>query len=170
MGKKADNKRRKRCFCVGSFNVRGLTEHHSKEELLKDTNRYNVDVFCLQETKIKDTSSYWINGSTIVTFRSDNKHYGNGFVLVKKWKNSIHKYWKVFDRICVHQLQLKTNSEGKDAHYKSEPISDTQIKISKSTTKEKYKEDFNLKIGQRMDEKTASVSGQEEEEMTANPN
>ena len=46
---------------------------------------------------------------------------------------------KVSDRICVLQLQLKTNSEGKDTLYKKEPISDTPIKISKLTTKEKYK-------------------------------
>ena len=138
MGKNAENKRRKRNFCVGSLTVRGLTEHHKKEELVRDTNRYNVDICCLQENKIKDASSYGVNGSTIITFHSDNKHYVNGFVKAKKWKNLIHKYWKVSDRICVLQLQLKTNSEGKDALYKSEPIRHTQIKISKSTSKEKY--------------------------------
>ena len=36
----------------------------------------------------------------------------------------------------VFQLQLKTNSGGTEALYKSEPISYTRIKISKLTTKE----------------------------------
>lgn len=36
-------------------------------------------------------------------------------------------------------LQFKTNSERKKALYKSEPISDTRIKISKLIIKEKYK-------------------------------
>ena len=57
---------------------------------------------------------------------------------------------EVSDQIRVLQLQLKTNSEGKDALYQSEPISDTWIKISKLTTKEKYKvekvSDMKLKI------------------------
>ena len=100
---------------------------------------YSVDVCCLQETKIKDLNNYGINGSTVIAFHSDNKHYGNGFVIVKKQKNSIHKYWKVSDRICVLLLQLKTNLAGKDALYKSEPINDTRIKISELTTKENYK-------------------------------
>ena len=47
--------------------------------------------------------------------------------------------WKVSNQICFLQLQLKTNSEGKDALYKSEPISNTRIKISRLTTKENYK-------------------------------
>ena len=100
---------------------------------------YSVDVCCLQETKIKDVNNYGINDSTAIAFHSDNKHYGNGFAIVKKQKKSIHKYWKVSDRICVLQLQLKTNSAGKDALYKSEPINDTRIKLSKLTTKENYK-------------------------------
>ena len=58
------------CFCVGSFNVRGLWKHHNKE-LVKNINRCNIDVTCPQETKIKDASSYRINGSTIITFHSD---------------------------------------------------------------------------------------------------
>ena len=106
---------------------------------MRDTNRYHVDVCCLHEAKIKHASSYEINGSTIITFHSDNRHYGNGFVIAKKWKNSIHKCWKVSDRIWVIQFQLKTNLEGKDVLYESEPISDTWIKISKLITKDKYR-------------------------------
>ena len=115
IGEKARNKMKKSSFSVGSFNVRRLIEHHSKRELARDTNRCNVNVCCLQESNIKDASSYGINGSIIITFHSDNKHYGNGFVMAKKWKDLIYyKQWKVSDRICVLQLQLKTNSEGKD--------------------------------------------------------
>ena len=41
-------KEKKEVFCVGSFNVRGLTGYHKKEELVRDTNRFSVDVFILQ--------------------------------------------------------------------------------------------------------------------------
>ena len=98
---------------------------------MRDTSRYSLDVCILQETKIKDSSSYGCYGSIIKTFHSGNKHYGNGFIIAKKWKNSIYKYWKVSNWICVFQLQLKANSEGKDVLYKSKPISDMQNKTSK---------------------------------------
>ena len=62
---------------------------------MRDTNRYSVDVCILQETKIKDSSSYGYYGSIIKTFHSGNRLYGNDFVIAKKWKNSIYKYWKV---------------------------------------------------------------------------
>ena len=110
-----------------SFNVRGLSEHYKKEELEINTNRYNANVCCLQETKIKHATSYRLNSSIFITFLSDNKHYGNSFVIAKKWKNSIL------------QLQPKTSSEGKEALYKSERISVTRIKISNFTTENKYK-------------------------------
>ena len=46
---------------------------------------------------------------------------------------------EVSDRIRVIQFQLKTNLEGKDVLYESEPISDTWIKTSKLITKDKYR-------------------------------
>ena len=60
MGKNAGHKIRKRSFCVGSFNARGLPEHHKKEEPVRDTGRYHVDVCCLQEIMIKDASRYGV--------------------------------------------------------------------------------------------------------------
>ena len=84
MRKKEKNKSRKINFCVRSFHVKGLTEHQKKEELVRDTNKNNVDACCLQEIKIKDASSYGHNDSSTITFHSDNDHYGSGFVLAKK--------------------------------------------------------------------------------------
>ena len=99
---------RKRIFSIGSFNVRGITGNTKQKQLIRDICKYNVDICCLQETKIKNEIDIKINEKQIITFGTD-KMYGNGFVISKKWIGSIHKYWKVSERICV--LQLKTNGE-----------------------------------------------------------
>ena len=84
-------------------------KEYKQEQLTLDIKKYNVDICCLQETKIKKDEQTEIDGSRIINFNTNVKDYGNGFVITKKWKESIYKYWKVSDRICV--LQLKTNSE-----------------------------------------------------------
>ena len=48
--------------------------------------------------KIKYAIIQEIEGNTIINF--DTKHYGNGFVVAKKKKNTIFKCCKVSDSIC----------------------------------------------------------------------
>ena len=104
MGTGIRNIRQKRRFSVGNFNVRGLTEDRKKEQLVRDVNQYGIDVCALQETKIENEGVHRVNGSMVITFDSKNKHYGNGFVVPKKWQESIHIYCRESDRICVLQL------------------------------------------------------------------
>ena len=61
-----------------------------KEQLVRDVNQYRADVCALQETKIENAGVHRVTGSMIITFDSKNKHYGNGFVVPKKWQESIH--------------------------------------------------------------------------------
>ena len=61
-----------------------------KEQLVRDVNQYGADVCALQETKIENAGVHRVTGSMIITFDSKNKHYGNGFVVPKKWQESIH--------------------------------------------------------------------------------
>ena len=88
-------------FSVGSFNVKGLTEDAKKEQLVRDVHQYGVNVCAVQEIKIKNAGVQRVNGSMIITFDSRNNHYGNAFVVSKKWQESIHKYWRESDRIWV---------------------------------------------------------------------
>ena len=103
------NIRQKRRFNVGSFYVRGLTEDTKKEQLVRDVNQYGVDVCALQETKMENAGIHRVNESIIITFDSKNRQFGNGFVVPKNWLESIHKYWRESDRICV--LQLSRNPD-----------------------------------------------------------
>ena len=82
---------------MGSFNVRGLTEDTKKEQPVRDVNQYGMDVCAPQETKIENAGVRRVNGSIIITFDSKNKHYGNEFVVQKKWQESTHKYWRESD-------------------------------------------------------------------------
>ena len=74
-----------------------------------DVHQYGVDVCALQGNKIENAGVHKVNGTMIITFDSKNKYYGNAFVVPKKWQESIHKYWRESNRICV--LQLSGNSD-----------------------------------------------------------
>ena len=103
-------------FTLGTFNVRGLTKSYKQRSLSEDINRYNIDICCLQETKIKENKDILLeNGNRLITLGTEtgNIHYGNGFIINKKWRESVNSFWKVSDRICI--LQLKTaKSQNKD--------------------------------------------------------
>ena len=40
-------------------------------------------------------------------FSAEKSHYGNGFLIKSIWKENIHKFWRVSERICVLQLKMK---------------------------------------------------------------
>jgi exonuclease III len=93
---------------LGTFNVRGLKDLYKKESLAEDVDRYKLDVLCLQETKISEHVDCNIGRNhRLVSFISSNQHYGIGFVISAKWRELIHKTWKVSDRISVLQLKTK---------------------------------------------------------------
>ena len=121
MGTGIRNIRQKRRFSVGSSNVRGLTEDAKKEKLVTDVNQYGIDVCALQEIKIKNAGVRRVSGSMIITFDAKNKHYGNGFVVPKKWQESIHKYWRESDRICVLQLPGNPDTCADRPQYECKP-------------------------------------------------
>ena len=137
MGTRIRNIREKRRFSVGRCNVRGLTEDTKEEQLVRDVNQYGIDVCALQETKIENAGVHRVNGRMIITFDSKNKHYGNGFVVPKKWQESIHKYWRESDRICVLQLSGNPDTCADRTQYEWKPTGKCTIKISKIKMKPK---------------------------------
>ena len=137
MGTGIRNIRQKRRFSVGSSNVRGLTEDTKKEKLVTDVNQYGIDVCALQEIKIKNAGVHRVSGSMVITFDAKNKHYGNGFVVPQKWQESIHKYWRESDRICVLQLSGNPDTCADRTQYEWKPTGKCTIKISKIKMKPK---------------------------------
>ena len=97
-------------FNIGTFNVRGLKDEQKRQDLAQDAERYNIDVLCIQETKLSEGIDCNVGNKNdrLIALSSDNVHHGVGFVVSSKWKENIYKYWKVSDRIAV--LQLSTNA------------------------------------------------------------
>ena len=91
----------KRTFKLGTFNVRGLTQGFKQEQLSRDMFKYKLDVLCIQETKMKELLNIDIDGNRLLIMNSNSIHHGTGFMVSKKWKDNIHKFWRVNDRIAV---------------------------------------------------------------------
>ena len=94
-------------FNVSTYNARGLNKQSKCQQLDEDLKRYGVDVVCLQETKIVEGVDINLKNSRLITFPTKNRYSGIGFLINKKWTDSIYKVWQVNERICV--LQMKTS-------------------------------------------------------------
>ena len=104
---------------------------------MRDVHQYDVDVCTVQETKIENAGIHRVKGSMIITFDSKNKHYGNAFVVPKKWQEFNHKYWRASDRICVLQLSGNPDTCADGPQYKCKLTGNCRIKISKIKMKPK---------------------------------
>ena len=104
---------KKSWFKLASFNVRGLTKRVKQEQLSRDMKKYGVDVVCLEETKFTDSTNKNINEYRLICTETKTKHYGNGYMVSPKWKHSIHKFWRVSDRVSVLQLQTEQSKKMK---------------------------------------------------------
>ena len=58
-----------------------------KKKLMRDISRQNIDIRCLQETKIKEVGIHKIKRSKIITFEVVNKHYGNNLQWLRNREN-----------------------------------------------------------------------------------
>ena len=95
----------KRIFNVGSFNVRGLTKEYKRQQLANDIIKYNIDICCLQETKLQNSLDKNLNKHRIICLPSDSRHYGNGFIVTGKsqieYQSSSYKQVKYNSDIAV---------------------------------------------------------------------
>ena len=116
-------------FKIGTFNLRGLNDTHKQDSLARDVDNYKLDICALQETKIENGLDISIgkNNHRLICFKTDSRHYGNGFVVSSKWTQNIHRSWRVSDRVSVIQLLTKS------AEYEAERIDDTKLKIKRKS-------------------------------------
>ena len=158
---------------IGSFNVRGLNSNLRKELLNEDLIKYDLDIICLQETKIQNGTDINIGNSRLICFESDSRHYGNGFLINKSWKNSIHRVWRVNDRMCVIQFKaknenlvsiinvygptLKISEQDQDIREQFYKDLNSTLKIlEKSSFITLIAGDFNSKVGRRVEDQLSS--------------
>ena len=65
------------------MNVRGLTED-AKQQLVICMMKYNVDICCLQETKIKDGIDVNLRKHRVISLQSNSEHLEMGFLLLRR--------------------------------------------------------------------------------------
>ena len=129
----------RKIFKLGTFNVRGLTKDVKQKQLSTDMTKYGLDVACIQETKITLLINKDVNGNRLLCTESLSAHYGLGFMVAPRWKDHIHRFWRVNDRISVLQLQTNQSKQKKNdgEKYSSQMISDTKVRISKKQNNQK---------------------------------
>ena len=69
---------------IASYNIQGLTNKLKKIQLSKDLKLYNVDVCCVQETKITEGIDTNIHDYWVICQKTNQKDYGNGFLIHKR--------------------------------------------------------------------------------------
>ena len=92
---------------TANYNNGGLTYKLKKVQLSKDLKTYNFDVCCVQETKITENIHTNIRYYRIICQKTNQKDYGNGFLIHKRLEQHIHKVWKLNDRIPILEIQMK---------------------------------------------------------------
>ena len=99
-------KSKRNLLTIGTFNVRGLTQQVKMEQLSRDLIKYGVDICALQETKIIKGIDTNINRHRLISLQTDQRAYGNGFMIAPRIVDHIHRYWKVSDRISILQINM----------------------------------------------------------------
>ena len=91
----------------GTFNVRGIKEEGERDILLKDAQRYDIDILAIPETHIKDEfNNFNICEYVLYTVNSENSKntHGTGILIKKILKP---KFERISERICTAEIQLK---------------------------------------------------------------
>ena len=76
---------------IASYNVRGLTDKLKKAQLSKDLKFYDVDVCCVQETKITEGIETNIRNYRLISQKTNRMDYGNGFLIHKTLEQQMNK-------------------------------------------------------------------------------
>ena len=70
---------------IASYNIWGLTDKLKKVQLSKDLKFYNVNVCCVQETKITEDINTNIHDHQLICQKTNQKDYRNGFLIHTRW-------------------------------------------------------------------------------------
>ena len=92
---------------IASYNIWGLTDKLKKVQLSKDLKFYNVNVCCVQETKITEDINTNIHDHQLICQKTNQKDYRNGFLKHTRLEQHIHKVWKINNIILILEIQIK---------------------------------------------------------------
>ena len=95
-------------FAFATWNVRGLTSAIKRQTLGTDCEHYNIDIACIQETKVATQSEQLLQTGhkLILMQQKESTHHGLGFVIGPRLLNHVLNYGRVNDRIATMDLSL----------------------------------------------------------------
>ncbi|XP_078682189.1 uncharacterized protein LOC144916740 [Branchiostoma floridae x Branchiostoma belcheri] len=95
-------------FAFATWNVRGLTLAMKRQTLGTDCEHYNIDIACIQETKVTSQCELLLQTGHKLILMEQKKsiHHGLGFVIGPRLQNHVIAYGRVSDRIATLDLSL----------------------------------------------------------------
>ena len=97
---------------IGTWNIHGkLTDSLQQELLERDMQQKNIDVCCIQETRMITYAEILCpDGGMIINIKAEainmHKRYGMGFYINNKWLNRLQGYRRLTDRISVINFRI----------------------------------------------------------------
>ena len=167
-----------KCFSISTFNLRGMIKEIKQNQLDDDMERYEIYIMCIQETKMKEGMNINLKNSILITFPTNCRPIstGIGFLINKRWKDSVYRVWQEGERICVMQLKTasnkilsivnvygptaqitKTNLETRDEFFNK--LGKTLKSIENRSTCTLWAGDCNCKVGQEQEGDTGNCLG-----------
>ncbi len=99
-------------FSLASWNVRGLKSTSKRQALGSDCMHYNIDIACLQETKIDiQSEERLLSGHKLILMQQKKSfHHGLGFVVGPRLLDHVNSYGYISDRIATMDLSLPSKN------------------------------------------------------------
>ncbi len=95
-------------FAIATWNVRGFAAASKRETLGADCDHYNIDLVCMQETKVEAMSEQQLQtGHRLILMQQKQATYrGLGFVIGPRLLDHVLSFAYVSDRVAFIDLSL----------------------------------------------------------------
>jgi len=93
---------------ICTWNVRGLSDL-KLYEFISHMQTYDIDILCIQETRINSSSISYEQGHLILLSGSDDDKRswaGVGIIVAPRCRNRVKSYKQVSDRLCTLKLKV----------------------------------------------------------------
>ena len=101
-------KHQRQTLVCATWNVRGLTKL-KEVELILHMRRYDIDILCVQETRVATSSEYTVSGFVFILSGSDGEERswnGVGFIIAPWCRWRLTSYKQISDRVSYAKLKV----------------------------------------------------------------
>lgn len=90
---------------IGTWNVRGIYEEGSVENVIKEIKKYDMGIVALQETHLTGYGIQEVDDHILFKSGSQSRRFGTGFIVGPELKETVMKFQNISDRICGIRLR-----------------------------------------------------------------